>query len=64
MHVFIFQSKRNGRQFGFTAEKRGANLPIKFTPWLLVGDRDMTPGQELAAWGSSDAILSAVRDQS
>jgi hypothetical protein len=63
MHVFIFQSKRNGRQFGFTADKVGGNLPGKFAPWLLVGDRDITPGQVLAGWGPSNAILSAVRDQ-
>lgn len=33
MAVYIFQSQRDARYFGFTTNADGANLPPDFGPW-------------------------------
>jgi hypothetical protein len=62
MLVFIFQSEKDNRRFGFTTDSSGKNLPAEYAPWRIFGGRTLFAGQALS-WGSSDAILAIIREQ-
>jgi hypothetical protein len=60
MQMFIFQSVKDARVFGFTREREGANLPADFIPWRLTGSQDMPPAVGLAGLNTSDELLTGV----
>jgi hypothetical protein len=60
MQVFMFQSEKDNRDFGFTEDRTGGNLPVEFAPWRLIGDRIVPVNRGVAGVGSSSAILAGI----
>jgi hypothetical protein len=56
MDVFIFRSDMDWRQFAFTRDKAGADLPEELGPWHQSGGRAMPSIVGLPA-----SVLAAIR---
>ena len=62
MDVFIFRSDMDRRQFAFTRDKAGADLPEELGPWHQSGGRAMPsivglPESVLAAIGAKGYVM-------
>ncbi len=56
MHIFIFRSDTDRRQFAFTRDKAGTNLPEELGPWYQSGGHAMP-----SVVGLPDSVLAAIR---
>jgi hypothetical protein len=56
MDVFIFRSAIDSRQFAFTRDNAGMNLPGELAPWHQSGGRAMP-----SSVGLPESVLAAIR---
>jgi hypothetical protein len=54
--VFIFRSETDRRQFAFTRDRAGANLPKELAPWHQSGGRTVP-----SAVGLPESVLGAIK---
>ena len=60
MQVFLFNSRREPRAFGFSKDCVGSNLPGPLAPWQPLGIRAMSACGEVCGADRAESVLSTI----
>ena len=63
MKVYVFNSAKNLKVYGFTPDATGANLPAEQGPWKAFKSLDMNSGETPRSGVNSDAVLIGIHDR-
>jgi hypothetical protein len=63
MMVYVFNSAKNAKVYGFTSDATGANLPAQEGPWNPFKSLEMNAGEKGRIGVDTDAVLMGIADR-